>query len=91
MVQLLIATDRVEVNSQDQQGQTPLSWAVRGGHKEVVKLLLQLLLPLPLQLLLPLALLLQPFVPLLLLSILLLSVLVQSFFGKTLLFQSLLV
>ena len=30
-VQLLLATDQAEVNSRDQWGQTPLTWAVKGG------------------------------------------------------------
>ena len=37
----LIRTKRWDVNEQDDQGMTPLMWAARYGHEEVVKLLLE--------------------------------------------------
>ncbi|KAI9771507.1 MAG: hypothetical protein M1840_002127 [Geoglossum simile] len=41
VVKLLLATEKVDVNSKDSHyGQTPLSWAAGNGHEAVVKLLL---------------------------------------------------
>ena len=40
VVELLLATERVDPDSKDNGGQTPLSWAARNGHEAVVKLLL---------------------------------------------------
>jgi ankyrin repeat protein len=39
-VKLLLANDRVEPDTKDKSGRTPLSWAVENGHEAVVKLLL---------------------------------------------------
>jgi ankyrin repeat protein len=36
-VKLLLETSRVDVNSEDSSGQTPLSWAALHGHDAVVK------------------------------------------------------
>jgi hypothetical protein len=53
MVELLLETDKVDINSKDNYGQTPLSWAAKRRHEAVVKLLqsstkeLILLYPLP--------------------------------------------
>jgi ankyrin repeat protein len=38
-VRLLLATGKVDVNSRDDDGWTPLSTAAEGGHKAVVKFL----------------------------------------------------
>jgi len=38
-VKLLLDTGKVEVDSKDIYGQTPLSWAAQYGHEAVVKLL----------------------------------------------------
>ena len=40
MVELLLATDKVELNSKDKRGHTPLCRAARNGHEAVVRLLL---------------------------------------------------
>jgi ankyrin repeat protein len=40
MVKLLLSTGNVDVDSKDNSGQTPLSWAAKRGNKAVVKLLL---------------------------------------------------
>jgi ankyrin repeat domain-containing protein 50 len=40
VVKLLLDTDKVEVDSMDGSGRTPLSWAAENGHEAVVKLLL---------------------------------------------------
>ena len=41
MIKLLLATEKVNVDSKDTEyNQTPLSWAASGGHEAVVKLLL---------------------------------------------------
>ncbi|KAL8365148.1 hypothetical protein RB595_004117 [Gaeumannomyces hyphopodioides] len=40
VVKLLLATGKVDVESKDEQGRTPLSWAAANGHETVVKLLL---------------------------------------------------
>lgn len=40
MVELLLATDKVDVNSKNRDSSTPLSRAARGGHMEVAKPLL---------------------------------------------------
>lgn len=39
VVKLLVARDDVKADSKDNDGQTPLSWAVQRGHEAVVKLL----------------------------------------------------
>jgi ankyrin repeat protein len=39
-VKLLLGTGKVDVNSKDSYGQTPLSWASNNGHDVVVELLL---------------------------------------------------
>jgi ankyrin repeat protein len=39
VVKLLLATGKVNADSKDNFGQTPLSQAARKGHKAVVKLL----------------------------------------------------
>lgn len=39
-MKLLLNTEEVDVDSKDFHNQTPLSWAARNGHKEIVKLLL---------------------------------------------------
>jgi ankyrin repeat protein len=39
VVRLLVNRNDVEANSTDSHGQTPLSFAARGGHKAVVNLL----------------------------------------------------
>ncbi|KAH7159349.1 hypothetical protein DER46DRAFT_702396, partial [Fusarium sp. MPI-SDFR-AT-0072] len=41
VVELLLATDGVDVNSKDKDGQTPLSCAAINGHEVIVKLLLE--------------------------------------------------
>jgi ankyrin repeat protein len=41
VVELLLATKRVDVNSKDRFGRTPLSWASGNGHKAVVERLLE--------------------------------------------------
>jgi ankyrin repeat protein len=38
-VKLLVERDDVEADSKDNDGRTPLSWAVAGGHEAVVQLL----------------------------------------------------
>jgi len=40
VVQVLLATDSVDVNVRSADGQTPLFWAAAKGHSKVVKLLL---------------------------------------------------
>lgn len=40
VVQLLLATEKVNPDSRDYGGRTPLSWAAAGGHEAVVQLLL---------------------------------------------------
>jgi hypothetical protein len=40
IVELLLATGKVEVESKDEDGRTPLSYAAEGGHKAVVEQLL---------------------------------------------------
>lgn len=40
MVKLLLATGKVDVDSKDRRGQTPLFYAAKNGHETVVKLLL---------------------------------------------------
>jgi ankyrin repeat protein len=40
IVELLLATGNVDVDSKNKDGQTPLWWAASGGHEAVVKLLL---------------------------------------------------
>jgi ankyrin repeat protein len=39
-LKLLLATDKVNVNSKDKHGRSPLSWAARNGHDATLKLLL---------------------------------------------------
>jgi ankyrin repeat protein len=39
VVKLLLATDRVDPDSKDSYGRTPLSYAAASGHGAVVKLL----------------------------------------------------
>ncbi|KAI9763767.1 MAG: hypothetical protein M1840_009092 [Geoglossum simile] len=39
-VKLLLASEKVDVDSKDSSGRTPLSWAAESGHEAVVKLLL---------------------------------------------------
>jgi ankyrin repeat protein len=39
VVRLLVAQDDVEVDSKDNGGRTPLSWATKTGYYEVVTLL----------------------------------------------------
>ena len=41
MVNLLLEVGRVEVDSKDSYGRTPLSWAAENGHNAVVRLLLE--------------------------------------------------
>jgi len=41
VVKLLLKTGKVDVDSKDMYGQTPLWWAARNGHEAVVKLLLE--------------------------------------------------
>jgi ankyrin repeat protein len=41
VVQLLLETDKVEVDSKDSSGRTPLSWATENEHEAVVQLLLE--------------------------------------------------
>ena len=38
---LLLETGKVNVNWKDKNGWAPLSWAVEGGHKAMVELLLK--------------------------------------------------
>ncbi|KAF4331691.1 ankyrin, partial [Fusarium beomiforme] len=40
IVKLLLDTGKVDIDSQDKDGKTPLSWAARRGHEAIVKLLL---------------------------------------------------
>ncbi|TLD17067.1 uncharacterized protein PgNI_00723 [Pyricularia grisea] len=40
VVQILLDTGEVDVNTKDKYGQTPLSWAARQGHEAVVRILL---------------------------------------------------
>ncbi|KAI9766762.1 MAG: hypothetical protein M1839_004766 [Geoglossum umbratile] len=42
VVKLLLETGKVDVDSKDKGGRTPLSWAARNGHQAVVKLLLDM-------------------------------------------------
>ncbi|EJP61221.1 Ankyrin repeat-containing protein [Beauveria bassiana ARSEF 2860] len=37
---LLLDTDRIDIDTRDNNGQTPLSWAAENGHEAVVKMLL---------------------------------------------------
>jgi ankyrin repeat protein len=39
-VKLLLDTGKVDVNTKDEDGSTPLSWAAGQGHEAVVRLLL---------------------------------------------------
>ena len=41
MVRLLIGTGKIDVNTKDAKGQTPLSWAAKSGHEAGVQLLLE--------------------------------------------------
>ena len=41
LVKLLLETDKVDVDSKDNNGRTPLSWAVQSESEAVVKLLLE--------------------------------------------------
>jgi ankyrin repeat protein len=41
VVKLLLETGKVDVDSKDTTGRTPLSWAAGRGHEAVVKLLLE--------------------------------------------------
>jgi ankyrin repeat protein len=41
VVRLLVERDDVEVDSKDDYGRTPLSWAAERGHKAVVQLLVE--------------------------------------------------
>jgi ankyrin repeat protein len=41
VVKLLLETGKVEVDSKDETGRTPLLWAVENGHEAIVKLLLE--------------------------------------------------
>src|SRR5256885_988709 len=41
VVPLSLHTGKVDINSKDEDGQTPLLWAAWGGHEAVVKLLLE--------------------------------------------------
>ncbi|KAF2228503.1 hypothetical protein EV356DRAFT_416953, partial [Viridothelium virens] len=38
---LLLQADKVDVDSKDSIGRTPLSWAAEFGHKTMIKLLLR--------------------------------------------------
>lgn len=40
VVKLLLAGEDVLINSESNRGQTPLSWAAKGGHEAIVNLLL---------------------------------------------------
>jgi ankyrin repeat protein len=40
-VKLLLETGNVKINLLDRYGRTPFSWATKGGHEAVVKLLLE--------------------------------------------------
>ena len=42
ILKLLLQTGKVEADSKDEYGRTPLSWAARSGHEAVVKLLLEI-------------------------------------------------
>ena len=39
-MKLLLNTEKVDVDSKDFHSRTPLSWAARNGHREILKLLL---------------------------------------------------
>jgi ankyrin repeat protein len=39
VVKQLLATKRVDLNSKNKAGRTPLWWAAKNAHEEVVKLL----------------------------------------------------
>ncbi|KAJ3554767.1 hypothetical protein NPX13_g10522 [Xylaria arbuscula] len=39
LVKLLLATERVDPDSKDRNGRTPLSWAAENGHEAIVNLL----------------------------------------------------
>jgi ankyrin repeat protein len=41
VVQLLVQTGKVDVDSKDESGKTPLSWAAEEGNKDVVQLLVE--------------------------------------------------
>jgi ankyrin repeat protein len=41
IVKLLLDSGKIDANSKDTRGQTPLSWAAENGHEAVVKLLLE--------------------------------------------------
>jgi len=41
VVKLLLKTGKVDVDSKNNNGRTPLSWAAENGHEAVVKLLLE--------------------------------------------------
>jgi len=40
MIKLLLDTGKIAINSKDNDGRTPLSWATFKGHETIVKLLL---------------------------------------------------
>jgi ankyrin repeat protein len=40
-VKLLLEKDGIDLNSEDENSQTALSWVARNGHEAVVKLLLE--------------------------------------------------
>ena len=42
MVKLLLETGKADVDWKDEEGRTPLLWAVEGGHEAVVKRLLDI-------------------------------------------------
>jgi ankyrin repeat protein len=39
VVKLLLEKDGVDLDSKDEDGRTPLSWAAKNGHEAVMKLL----------------------------------------------------
>ncbi|KAK3366631.1 ankyrin repeat-containing domain protein, partial [Lasiosphaeria ovina] len=41
IVQLLLETDGIDIDSKDKHDRTPLSYAAESGHEAVVKLLLE--------------------------------------------------
>ena len=42
MIKLLLETGKAVLDWKDEEGRTPLSWAVKGGHEAVVKWLLDI-------------------------------------------------
>jgi ankyrin repeat protein len=42
VVKLLLKANQAEVDSKDENGRTPLSWAAGNGHEATVKLLLDM-------------------------------------------------